>query len=538
MDGNVVAALISLIGGAAFGAASRALRQRKELHSDSNIFKTFRDHPVMHLEKEIDLSITCHDAVRCSLLNSIRVSVFCRPVSLELTNFVTMMKRTEAPRTQRGLQESISALRTRLLRRQCRAMLEFPKPTHFIIRKTIDLQWRSLSLLSDMIRSKESSPQQIAATVVQTYYVSTFAVLTLWTQTAAKHNGSFNGVCWDGKMLEHSFGGNITDIKRILTPAVASMHDALGCFDTCVFLLDATGRIQLTCGEESFGYGAHSLLGQAFTVLQLDVNDLTGSEDLQAIQWRSARAGDNQVMRERTCIKASDGTLWSCVITLTPLKVTLPTPAHFSLVVLLKIEQKCEARGPDESPGEEREDLQWNRSYSPAVFAPLDDCHTRSVFLLSALHSTRRVIVSCAHTQGEAPAVLSVLDGSLGLPSFITERLLHEQMETTALRVHDAITGCALKAHHNQTHFMTIAYDWRGIQVMAELFLVGLSKKEEQESHPALLSIHRLHVYEPDLCTECADSPSPREAPDPSESSGTKTRGRKWFLCLGKEPAS
>ena len=135
--------------------------------------------------------------------------------------------------------------------------------------------------------------------------------------------------------------------------------------------------------------------------------------------------------------------------------------------------------------------------------------------------------------------MLSVLDGSLGLPSFITERLLHEQMETTALRVHDAITGCALKAHHNQTHFMTIAYNWRGIRVMAELFLVGLSKKEEQESHPALLSIHRLHVYEPDLCSECADSPSPREATDPSESSGTKTHGRKcMFLCFGKEPAS
>jgi hypothetical protein len=460
MDANIIAAVISVSGSAviaSLGALMEWYRRKSKKRHGKQILNSLREHPVLTLEVDQAIVVNCYDDAKAGLLNAIRIRVVCQPVREELLAFLGGISTGEVL-TVAHVEHSLAALREQLVRAQGQAMMLFPEPTHSVVRKLIDGHAAALSTASDLC-AVHYTALRLVEMIFNIFYVSTFSVLAQWSQTANQLNGHLNGLSWNGKLLEHSFGGTITDALRILQPCVLLMHDALEQTDSCLLVLNDRGVVEGSCGsEESFGYAPAALLGLPLTALQLNIGGLDAQNDLRAFHECTTWCA-------RVPIRAGDGAEQCCGICVSRVRFSSSNDRLFSVALLVR-ESDAKANNDQEV---------------------VEDAHTRGAFALSALtYTSRRVMVGCRLKPNEPPVVSASLDGAPDLPTFSTLGFLHSQMSVGQRRIEDMRARCLLRLQCDLLRSASMTYTWRHLNTTAEFYLIGHGADKS-----ALLSIHR-----------------------------------------------
>ncbi len=474
MDPHVLAATISASGSVALailGIARQIYRQRYSARSLQQVLRELKAHPVMRLEDDDALTVFCHDAVKADLMNAIRRNIVCIPTKRELESLLLRVHAQGSKLDAAFIEESVVLVRDQLHRCQEKEVSYFPVAIHCIIRRLTVLHCDSLSTASDLFTSSYSVGQ-LMELVFNVFYVSTFAALSQWAQTANQINGQLNGLMWEGRRIGYSFTGNVTDALRILNPALSLMHDALGETDSCVFLVNRSGAILGCCGSKAcFGFSSQTLTSMSLSVLQLGLEDLNPARDLKCFQEEVGADSNDDTVYRSFPIKAHDEKTWETTAFSFRVLLSSPEPHKVSVVLFVR-------NGLAEPRAEAQE------SEAPELPASsIEDAHTRLAFVMSALtNPVRRVALGCSLESG-VPLVQGVMDGSPDLPHFIPNRTLHAQMEVQQRRIHDMCKRCELRLQNDLLRSASLNYVWHSAFVVAEFYLIGKTQR-------ALMTIH------------------------------------------------
>jgi hypothetical protein len=502
MDPSVVAAIISVSGSAAIAGAGALIqwtRRRRKKRTFRQVLDDLRQHPVLFLEDDGALFISCQDSAKAGLLNAIRVRVICEPIRAELLALLELLRDSTVANTRQDLETAISAVRGQLSAAQREAMHSFPVQTHGVVQKLIESHGDALVMTADVFASRYDT-EQILELVFSVFYVSTFTLLSQWSQAANQLNGHLNGLCWEGRRLEYVFQGNITDALRILNSSVSVLRDALRAFASFVCIVDATGTIRATTSGsvESLGYETQGLNGLSFSALQLGLDGLDGRADI-----RSLLALDTESVHAALPLRSQTGAVSQAQMCANRVRFTLPEPTYYT-VALIVIPPSDLAR---------------------ETCCLEEDAHTRMAFCLTTLtHPSRRVIAVCRCALNVPAEVCAVQDGAPDLPAFRVGKSLHSQMEVPERRIADMYARCALRLQKDLLCSATMTYTWRNKSVTTEFFLVGCEQRQ------ALASVHRLTPEEE--LPERPTSRAPRlsaAAPRASVVPARLTQGRKML---------
>ena len=458
----MVAAIISVCGSAALaglGALAQWYRRRKKKQTVAQTLTDLQTHPVLFLEQDAALEVTCHDATKAALLNALRIAIICMPTRQELRILLSSLRTHASDLTCTQIEQAVGLAREQLQRSQQEALQGFPTETHAVVRKMITSHGDALATASDLF-STAYAPCRALELVFNVFYVSTFTVLSQWAQTANQLNGHLNGLLWEGRRLGYSFAGNVTDAVRILAPAVQLLQRTTRELDCFACLVSPCGVIEAACGSlPCVGYSSEALLGLTPSVLQLGLEGLSSEEDLRVLFQ-----GDLlESTRALVPVLSKSGQKNNFSVFVSQVRVALPESRLLRLSVFVREEDEL-----GESTASE-------------------DAHTRTAFLLSALtHPVRRVVVGCRSEPGTPHVVEAAVDGAPDLPAFAPQRPLHTQMEVAQRRVDDMCARCRLRLQSDLLRSATLSYSWHGSPVVAEFYLVGKEGPSE-----ALLSIHR-----------------------------------------------
>ena len=462
MDPNVLAAVISVSGSAVIagtGALVQWHRRRRKRRTYRQLLDDLRQHPVLSLEDDGALLISCQDTAKAGLLNAIRVRVICEPVRTELALLLALLRQSAVTSSLEGLEVAITRLREQLLNSQRQAMYAFPLQTHDVVRKLIASHGDALATTSDAFASRYDV-QQVLELVFNVFYVSTFTLLSQWAQAANQLNGHLNGLSWEGRLLEYVFQGNTTDAIRILNTSLSVMRDTLQKAAGFICIVDASGTIRaVTSGtKETLGYDTQGLAGLSFSALQLGLDGLDSNGDIRSLLSRESEA-----LHAALPVRSQEGSVRQAQMCANRVRFTLPEVQYYLVAMVVLTEDTCAATSCNE-----------------------EDAHTRMAFCLSSLtHPTRRAVAACAYS-AEAPAeVNAVEDGAPDLPIFLIGKALHMQMEVPSRRVEDMYARCALRLQKDLLRSATMTYTWRNRSITAEFFLIGCNLRQ------ALVTVHR-----------------------------------------------
>ena len=493
MDANVIAAIISASGSAVVaggGVLAQWYRHRRKRRTFRQLLTDLQEHPVLSLESDGALSISCYDDAKSGLLNSIRVRVVCEPVRQELLSLLGLLRQATVTSTLAEMETTLTRLREQLLLSQKQAMASFPSQTHEVVRKLIATHAAALATTSDVFAARYDI-QQVLELIFNVFYVSTFTLLSQWGQAANQLNGQLNGLSWEGKLLEYVFQGNTTDALRILNMSVGVVRECLGEAAGFVCIIDSAGAIAaVTSGSyETLGYEAHKLTGLSLSALQLGLDGLDSNADLRALITPELEAVHMELP-----LRSYDGNILNVQIYVNRVRFTLPTPSHHFIAMIVGIDPQ---QAPDASNH--------------------DDTHTRMAFYLSALtQPTRRAVAAGSYTPDAWVKVSAVQDGAPDLPNFQVGKHLHSQMEVPSRRIEDMYSRCVLRLQTDLLRSASLSYFWRHQRITAEFFLIGAKGNE------VLVSVHR-----PMLASD--------ETERPRSPCGTHTRGpTRQALTLGR----
>ena len=475
MDPHVATAAISVAGSVALGALSLARQiYRQRSSSLAQILKAVKRHPVLRLEEDEALVVNCNDPVKAGLMNAIRSNVVCRPIKHELQKFLARVEGKDSPDSE-FVEEGVAILRDQLFHRQRAAAAEFPATIHSIIRRLLDLLQNSLATTSDLFRSSYDLGQ-VLELVFNVFYVSSFAALSQWAQTANQINGQLNGLSWDGRRIGYSFNGAVADVLRVLDPAMALMHEALRETDSCAFLVNDRGAVVGCVGtKNAFGYAEKTLTSMTLSVLQLGIEGLAPKDDLKLFQAELGRNSNDESMCRSLPVKSLDDSTWETIIFAVRIFLNYESNTHkISLVLFVRNRQldRYEA-------GAEKETRDF------------EDTHTRLAFLMSALtNPARRVAVGCSLDGDSSLEVRAVLDdyGS-DLPHFERGQHLHDQMQLHPRRLQDMCKRCELRLQNDLLRSASLSYTWQSTAIVAEFYLIGKTQSAVMTLHCATVPI-------------------------------------------------
>lgn len=472
MDPNIIAAIISLAGStslAGMGAIATWYKNRSRKKSLAMTYAILQTHPVMRLNSDGALVVLCHDAVKCNLLNAIRVDVICTPIQTELLVMLRRLQMQGRNIEIKNIGDSVSLAREQIIRLQEVAARNFPEATQGVIAKLISTHANSLAIASDLFHCLYSAEQAIEL-VFDIFYVSTFTVLSQWAQTANQLNGQLNGVWWEEQCIGYSFGGNVTDALRILNPAVIIMHEALGSQDCCAVLVDDRNYILGCCGSQPcFGFSMANLIGMSLAAFQFGVEDLDPHEDLKIITSKDTSKLLESDTQRLVRVMDKTGMLVRAIVFSTVVQLSMPSPHEVSVVLFVKVDEQLSCQSDN----------------TAIECQAAEDAHTRLAFLMSTLtHPVRRVATGCSLESVFSPIVAATMDGSPDLPHFALHRLLHTQMGVPQRRICDVCSRCDMRLQGDLLRSSSLVYTWKNTRISAEFYKIG-SKSS------ALMSIHR-----------------------------------------------
>ena len=129
MEPNVAAAIISVCGSATLaglGALAQWYRRRKKTQTVAQTLADLQTHPVLFLEQDAALEVTCHDAAKAALLNTLRIEIICVPTRQELRILLASLRAHVSDLTCAQLEDAVGLAREQLQRSQQGALQGFP----------------------------------------------------------------------------------------------------------------------------------------------------------------------------------------------------------------------------------------------------------------------------------------------------------------------------------------------------------------------------------------------------------------------------